>query len=78
MRAQNLKRESTSGKNGRQPRSEAAVLEVEQTCHTRPLVETDLKNSRGGLVGVNARRREQPNEAIGLYQVRMARSTNRE
>ena len=53
---------------GRQGGSEAAVLEVEQAG--QPAFDGDgLEELGRGLVGVDARRREQADKAIGLDQV---------
>ena len=66
-RAQNLKRESTSGKNGGKVCSEPAVLEVEQAGDASAGGD-GLEEVGGGLVGVDAGGREQSDEAIRLDQ----------
>ena len=59
INAQNLNRESTSGKNGGRsvPSRRFSKSSIDDT---RPVVETDLKKPRRRLVRVDARRREQP------------------
>ena len=66
-RAQNLNRESTSGKKGGSPRSESSILEVEQPGHAAAGGD-GLEEVRSRLVGVDAGGREQPDESVRLDQ----------
>ena len=59
------------GEEGRQVRSEAAILEVEQAGDA-PAGGDGLEELGGGLVGVDAGRREQAHEAVGLDQAQGA------
>ena len=65
--AQNLNRESTSGKKGGRPVPRRRFSKSNRPPK-RPLVETDLKKSGRRQVGVDAGGREQTHEAIGLDQ----------
>ena len=68
IRAQNLKRESTSGKKGGRfvPRRR---FSKSKRPPTRPLVDTDLKKAGGGLIGVDARGRKQADDAVRFDQI---------
>ena len=67
MRAQNLKRESTSGKKGGRFCSEAAVLEVEQAADAAA-GGYGFEEAGGGLVGVDAGGGEQADDAVRFDQ----------
>ena len=66
-RAQNLKRSVHVLEEGRQIRSETAVLEVEEAGEA-PVRGEGLEEAGGGLVGVDAGGGEQPHQAAGLGQ----------
>ena len=71
MRAQNLKRESTSGKKGGKsvPRRR---FSKSKSPATRPARGHGLKELGSGLVGVDAGRGEQADQAVGFHQAQGA------
>ena len=71
MRAQNLKRGVHVREEGRQVGTEAAILEIVESRYA-PTGGDTLEELRRGLVGVDAGRGEQADQAIGFHQAQGA------